>query len=60
VSVEGREAELAGEARRAAEGLPPGARGPAAVEGAVAVAVRRWFRREGRQRPAVEVAVLEV
>jgi ribonuclease J len=60
VSVEGREAELAGEARRAAEGLPPGARGPAAVEGAVAVAVRRWFRRQGRQRPAVEVAVLEV
>jgi mRNA degradation ribonuclease J1/J2 len=60
VPVEGREAELAGEARRAAEGLPAGARRPAAVEGAVAAAVRRWFRREGLQRPAVEVAVLEV
>jgi hypothetical protein len=29
------------------------------VEAAVAAAVRRWFRREGGQRPAVEVVVLE-
>src|SRR5512137_1449605 len=60
VDLAGREAAIAGEARRAAEGLLPGARAPAAVEATVAAAVRRWFRREGGHRPAVEVAVLEV
>jgi hypothetical protein len=59
LAATGREAEIAGEARRAVEGLPAGERQAPAVEAAVAGAVRRWFRREGGQRPAVEVAVLE-
>lgn len=57
--LEGSEAEVAGEARRAVEGLAPGAREAGAVQAAVAAAVRRFFRREGGRRPAVEVAVLE-
>jgi len=52
----GREAEVAGEAARALEGMAGEDRlDPDRVEAAVARAVRAWFRREGRPRPAVPV-----
>jgi len=57
----GREAEVAGEAARAVAALPPEARpGPAAAEAAAARAVRAWFRRQGRPRPAVRVLVVSI
>ena len=57
----GREAEVAGEAARALEGMAGEDRlDPDRVEAAVARAVRAWFRREGRPRPAVQVVVVAI
>jgi mRNA degradation ribonuclease J1/J2 len=57
----GREAEVAGEAARALEGMAGEDRlDPDRVEAAVARAVRAWFRREGKPRPAVQVVVVAI
>jgi mRNA degradation ribonuclease J1/J2 len=56
----GREAEVAGEVSRAILELPPGSRDDAALAREASQAVRRWFRREGGRRPAVQVVVLEI
>jgi ribonuclease J len=56
----GREAELAGEVGRALAALPAGGRDEAALEREGSLAARRWFRREGGRRPAVQVVVLTV
>jgi ribonuclease J len=58
--LSGREAEVAGEVRRALLELPPGMRDGASLEREASQVVRRWFRREGRRRPAVQVVVLEI
>jgi ribonuclease J len=59
--VSGSEASLCGEALRAIEEVPPGARQEVpALEEALRLAVRRWFRREGGRRPAVLPVVLEL
>ena len=52
---------LRGEVLRAVEGLPALARQePAALEEALRLAVRRWFRREGGRKPVVLPIVLEL
>ncbi|HEX8908980.1 MAG TPA: ribonuclease J [Anaeromyxobacteraceae bacterium] len=52
---------LRAEALRAVEELPPGVRQDrAALEEALRLAVRRWFRREGGRKPAVLPIVLEL
>jgi ribonuclease J len=52
---------LRAEALRAVEELPPGVRQDrAAIEEALRLAVRRWFRREGGRKPAVLPIVLEL
>jgi len=56
----GREAEVAGEVGRALLDLPPASRDGASLERETSQAVRRWFRREGGRRPAVQVVVLEI
>jgi len=57
----GREPEIASAARGALADLPAEARrDPRAVEEALRLAVRRWFRREEGRRPAVLPVVLEV
>jgi ribonuclease J len=58
--LSGREAAVAGEVGRALLELPPGSRDDAALEREASQAVRRWFRREGGRRPAVQVVVLEI
>jgi ribonuclease J len=58
--LDGREAELAGEVGRALAALPAGGRDEAAMEREGSLAARRWFRREGGRRPAVQVVVLTV
>jgi len=58
--LDGREAELAGEVGRALASLPAGGRDEAAMEREGSLAARRWFRREGGRRPAVQVVVLTV
>lgn len=59
--LEGREAEVRGEALRAVEALPPAARtDPGEVQEALRAAVRRFFRRETGRRPAVLPVVLEL
>jgi len=58
--LDGREAELAGEVGRALAALPAGGRDEAALEREGSLAARRWFRREGGRRPAVQVVVLTV
>jgi ribonuclease J len=56
----GREAEVAGEVGRALVEIPAGSRDVRSLEREVSQAVRRWFRREGGRRPAVQVVVLEI
>ena len=58
--LSGREAEVAGEVGRALLELPAGSRDGASLERETSQAVRRWFRREGGRRPAVQVVVLEI
>jgi ribonuclease J len=58
--LSGWEAAVAGEVGRALLELPPGSRDGAALEREASQAVRRWFRREGGRRPAVQVVVLEI
>ena len=56
----GREAEVAAAAREALSDLPADARrDPGAVEEALRLGVRRWFRREEGRRPAVLPVVLQ-
>jgi ribonuclease J len=58
--LSGREAEVAAAARDALSDLPAEARrDPRAVEEALRLSVRRWFRREEGRRPAVLPVVLE-
>ena len=58
--LSGREAEVAAAASAALAELPAQARcDPRAVEEALRLAVRRWFRREEARRPAVLPLVLE-
>ncbi|HZY05345.1 MAG TPA: ribonuclease J [Anaeromyxobacteraceae bacterium] len=57
----GREPEIASAVQGALADLPPEVRrDPRAVEEALRLAVRRWFRREEARRPAVLPVVLEV
>lgn len=57
----GREAEVAAEAARALAGMAAeDRRDPARVEAVAVRAVRAWFRREGRPRPAVQVVVIAI
>jgi ribonuclease J len=58
--LSGREAEVAGEVARSVLELPPGSRDEASLEREASLAARRWFRREGGRRPAVQVVVLEI
>lgn len=61
VGLSGREREIASAALDALSDLPAEARrDPRAVEEALRLAVRRWFRREQGRRPAVLPVVLEV
>jgi len=58
--LSGREAAVVGEVERALLELPPGMRDDASLEREASQAVRRWFRREGGRRPAVQVVVQEI
>jgi len=58
--LSGWEAAVAGEVGRALLELSPGSRDDAALAREASQAVRRWFRREGGRRPAVQVVVLEI